>query len=193
MYTTNMTFKDTTHRGFTLIELLVVIAIMSILSSIALASLQGARLSAQATQIVQSFQQVERAFHLLALEENRTRWWPECDFGFGTPSNCNPDIADMVTDTNRLGKHLTSEPMTVRGAHMGYDNDNDIFVCGGNIVRGVNIHLRNIPMDVATKVSQIVDGNDDLLCGRIRWQPTTNVNAPGSLFYLLAADPSDPM
>lgn len=53
-----------TQRGFTLIELLVVIAIISLLSSVVLASLQGARASARDNRRLQDLRQMERAVQM---------------------------------------------------------------------------------------------------------------------------------
>jgi len=107
-------------------------------------------------------------------------WWPETDFGKGS----NPDIAALVTDTNRLGKFLPAAPSMPIGTNMGYDNDQDIFVCGdgGTVYRGVNIHVRNVSSAIAQKINDIVDKDGSLLCGRIKWDPSEN----GSLFYVLS-------
>jgi len=50
-------------RGFTLIELLVVVAIISLLSSVVLASLSGARESARDVRRKQDLRQIKRALH----------------------------------------------------------------------------------------------------------------------------------
>jgi len=67
-------------RGFTLIELLVVVAIISLLSSVVLASLSGARASAHDTRRQQDMQQIEQA-----LQQYKTRFgeYPAADGGSG--------------------------------------------------------------------------------------------------------------
>lgn len=166
--------------GFTLIELLVVISIIALLSSVVFASLNGAREKAAVASIIANFKAVEKAFYLLADDENRVLWWPEGDFGAGG----NPNISVLVTNTNRLGKFLGRAPSLPIGTDMGYDNDQDIFVCGDGGVpyRGVNIYIRNIPLALAQKVSMIVDGNTDIACGRIKW----DAGVGGTLIYVIS-------
>jgi len=167
-------------KGFTLIELLVVIAIISVLSSVVLASLNGAREKSYVSSIVSNLKQSEKALILLADDENISLWWTETNFGFGG----NPDLSKMVTDKNRLGKYLNTAPGFPVGTNIGYDNDNDIFVCGdgGTVYRGVNIHIRNVPKNITEKVSEIIDGDNNVLCGRVKWDPSVN----GSLFYSIS-------
>lgn len=166
--------------GFTLIELLVVVAIIGLLSSVVFSSLNSAREKVAVVSIISNLRQVERALELLADDENISLWWPESTFGFGS----NPDISALVTDTNRLGRFLNAAPSMPIGTNMGYDDDQDIFVCGdgGTVYRGVNIHIRNVPLGIAQKVSTIMDGNTNLDCGRIKWDPSVN----GSLFYVIS-------
>lgn len=167
-------------QGFTLIELLVVIAIISLLSSIIFASLVSAREKAAIASIILVLKETEKAFFLLANDENITQWWLETSFGKGS----NPDIAALITDTNRLGKYLQQTPRLTIGTNLGFDNDNDIFVCGdgGTVYRGVNLHIRNISLAVTQKISTLIDGNTDTACGRIKWDSSSN----GSLFYVIS-------
>ena len=71
---------NSNEQGFTLIELLVVIAIISLLSSVVLASLSGARASARDTRRQQDMQQLEQA-----LQQYKTRFgeYPAADGGSG--------------------------------------------------------------------------------------------------------------
>lgn len=62
MFSTNPTQNGS--RGFTLIELLVVIAIISMLSSVIMASLNGARIKARDSKRVQDIRQLQLAITL---------------------------------------------------------------------------------------------------------------------------------
>ncbi len=62
--------KKSFNKGFTLIELLVVIAIIGLLSSIVLASLQGARSKARDTQRIAQLKSVEKALVLYSIDNN---------------------------------------------------------------------------------------------------------------------------
>jgi prepilin-type N-terminal cleavage/methylation domain-containing protein len=169
-------------RGFTLVELLVVISIIALLSSVVFASLNSAIEKAAVVSIIANLKSVEKAFYLLADDENISLWWPEIDFGSGG----NPNISVLVTNMNRLGKFLGRAPSLPIGTDMGYDNDQDIFICGdsGPVYRGVNIHIRNISLALAQKVNAIVDGDANINCGRIKWDPSGG--GGGSLFYVIS-------
>lgn len=68
--------KLTRTRGFTLIELLVVIAIIGILSSVVLASLNGARADARDSRRQQDLAQIRTAIELCA---NDNQDYSSCD------------------------------------------------------------------------------------------------------------------
>jgi prepilin-type N-terminal cleavage/methylation domain-containing protein len=168
----------TRSSGFTLIELLVVIAIIGLLSSVVFASLNEAREKAAVVNVISNIQQVEKALRLLADEENISSWWRETSF---CSSNCN--ISGMIANPNRLGKYITAASLLPVGVDMHYDNDFDTFVCGsGPVYRGVNIGIRGVSREFTEKVSIVIDGDDNLLCGKVRWDPSVN----GSLFYLIS-------
>lgn len=86
---------DKTTNGFTLIELLVVIAIISLLSSVVLASLSGARASARDTRRKQDLRQIEQA---LQQYYNDHGHWP-CE------DASDADCSGQSTDANgRVGE-----------------------------------------------------------------------------------------
>ncbi len=173
-------FDHKSRRGFTLIELLVVVAIISLLASVVMASLNSAREKVKTAKIAADFKEMEKAFLLLADEENISEWWPETDFGVGG----NPDIDMLVTNPARLGKFLPSAPKPPGGTVYGFDNDLDQVVCGdgGTVYRGVNIHARGVPDTIGRALSKIFDGDENLDCGKITW--TTDLN--GSVFYRIS-------
>lgn len=171
-----MSIQSISGRGFTLIELLVVIAIIGILSSVVLASLNTARERSIAVGIAQQFQQIEKAFYLLALDEGITQWWDEDDFGEGQ----NPDLDDLANNTN-FGTFLAASPAPLAGDYYAYDSDGDTTSCGGTVANGVNIILFNLD-DTALyqRIDQVVDGSIDDDCGRIKYTASN-----GNLFYML--------
>lgn len=57
-------------RGFTLIELLVVIAIISVLASVVMSSLNGARVKARDTRRVAEIRQIQTALEMYANDHN---------------------------------------------------------------------------------------------------------------------------
>lgn len=171
-------FRYRYNSGFTLIELLVVIAIIGLLSSVVLASLNEARERAAVVNMISNIQEVEKSLRLLADQENISEWWRETSF---CSSNCN--ISLMVADSNRLGRYLSTASFLPMGDNMHYDNDFDTFVCGsGPVYRGVNIGVRNVTQEFAEEVSVLIDGDNDVTCGKVRWDPSAN----GSLFYLIS-------
>lgn len=165
--------------GFTLIEILTVVGIISLLASVVFASLNEARERARVTNVLSNLKQMEKGFYLLADYEEVSSWWNELDFGEGT----NPDISVLAEDTERLGRFLPTIPDLPTGINMGYDNDEDTYTCGSNpVYTGVNIHVRSVPEDFAEKVSQVIDGDTNTNCGRVRWDPSEG----GSMFYLIS-------
>lgn len=77
-------------RGFTLIELLVVIAIIGLLSSVVLASLNGARTKARNARRIADLQQMQTAMELYYNDNN--------GYPVGTSSLAPTYIASVPTD-----------------------------------------------------------------------------------------------
>lgn len=88
-------------RGFTLIELLVVIAIIGVLSSVALASLNAARIKARDASRIAQLTQIRSALELYYLDHG---YYPASDCGYDcngyrysySPSSWNLLAADLA-------------------------------------------------------------------------------------------------
>ena len=86
--------------GFTLIELLVVIAIIGILSSVVLASLNGARVKARDAQRKATMKQVQMALEMYYDEHNRYPGEVWCDSSIGACGHSCPCSDSGGWDTN---------------------------------------------------------------------------------------------
>lgn len=172
-----MNSKQTMTRGFTLIELLVVIAIIGLLSSVVLASLNEARINAQAVRTVRELNEMQKALAYLGDHENITRWWNETAFGFGT----NPTMAELASQSTRLGMFLPKAPVPVYGTEYIFDSDNDTYTScnAGTINNGVGISAQNAVLSIQgnflIKVDEIIDNGDGANCGRFVWNTTSFV------------------
>lgn len=122
-------------RGFTLIELLVVIAIIGILSSVVLASLNGARADARDSRRVQDLAQIRTAVELCA-NENGT--YENCDGNEGElsewlqtyPTDPSTDGVEYPMETDQTGYCIWVETDNWEGdAESIPDNDTG---CGGD-------------------------------------------------------------
>lgn len=165
-------------HGFTLIELLVVIAIISLLSSIVLASLSGARERARITRMVSDLKQIETSMVMWMQGEGMTQWPTE-----GSLSGDDLPVSDIVNQTT-LGQYLNSVPEPPFGNYYGYDNNGDSFSCGGYTAAGVLLLVNGVSSDLIAEINKIVDGDNDLSCGKVRQYSS------GGLRYMLSADQS---
>lgn len=114
-------------RGFTLIELLVVIAIISLLSSIVLASLQGARVKARDSKRVQDLIQLRTALELYYAKNGEYPANVSPDGGSGRNGGDCWDCASTIDyDIDRLavlGEFLNPRPIDPNpgpGSFCGY-------------------------------------------------------------------------
>jgi len=108
-------------RGFTLIELLVVIAIIGILSSVVLASLNGAREGARDARRQTDLNQVQLALEQLYAECGS---YPQQTAGTGvtslsvTAANCESSASAVP-----LSSHMSQVPEDPNGGTYGYAGD----------------------------------------------------------------------
>jgi prepilin-type N-terminal cleavage/methylation domain-containing protein len=162
------------NKGFTLIELLLVISIISLLSSIILASINTARVRAQAVHTISSFQQVEKALYMMALDQGRGLWWSDdrdtsgastedvlCDGRIPGSNKTigvdagNPRVGKLV-ESVEFSEFFPSGIESQVGDFVRYDNDCEVTVADGfdpdgdgcdtdaRAGRGVNIQLTNL-------------------------------------------------
>ncbi|MES2623602.1 MAG: type II secretion system protein [Patescibacteria group bacterium] len=122
-----------TQKGFTLIELLVVVSIIALLSSVVLASLQGARSKARDTKRITETRSIEQALTLYALDHNGLIPYSSFTSMSLVPKNADGTInctskatgsnfenTDQLFNVLIAGKYLGGKPATDQLAAMGY-------------------------------------------------------------------------
>lgn len=166
-------------NAFTLIELLVVIAIIGLLSSIVLASLSGARKSAQVTRMVSDLQQIETSLVMWMQGEGYTQWpHPTNDLNMSGDGvdGYRAEIGALASQTS-FGDYINSSPDAPfgKGKYLGdkkylYWRHGGSFSCGDYSYYGVNIRVEYVPTDVMQEVNDIVDGENEqnVDCGKVR-------------------------
>lgn len=122
-------------KGFSLVELLVVIAIIAVLASVAIVGLNRARDQSMATKTLNDFRAIEKGMSSLMLDQERSIWWRDVDFGAG-----NDPVISSVTG---LTQFLPTTPVPeISGVlSYNYDNDGDTLVNGVNTMEGVNVYI----------------------------------------------------
>lgn len=168
-------------QGFTIVELLIVIVVIGILAAITIVAYNGVQERARAAGITAGLKKIDKAFRLLAVEQDRTTWW--ADNSASLTGVANPLISDIITSTN-MKSYLQSAPV-VSGMPTGfwwYDNDNDTYNPAECLAatNGVNIVFTNIPASVALQVDKTLD-DGNLSCGKVRLNTFTG----DRLFYAL--------
>lgn len=153
-------------------ELLIVIAVIGIMAAIVIVSYSGVQTRARATATIAGISSVEKAFQLMAAEQNQSTWWADPTF---TGSN-NPNISDIITSTPTMKAYLPQVPVVAGLATTWqYDNDGDTRLttaCGtpgseGADWTGVLLVVGNLTNAVAQSIdSTLDDGN--LSCGKVR-------------------------
>lgn len=164
------------NAGFTLLELLVVIGIIGILITIILVSLNQARITSQASGILQNFQQLERAMFLFADLEDIHDWWEDDSFGLGP----DPTIQNLI-DNTELSIFLNRAPSPFIGDVYRYSTASGSYNCNSaNPTLGVNLTLSNVPQTYFDIIDKIMDNGDGDDCGKISYDNTT-------IYYKLGA------
>ncbi|MGV9002186.1 MAG: type II secretion system protein [Candidatus Saccharimonadaceae bacterium] len=169
--------KNTDKKGFTIVELLIVIVVIAILAAITIVSYTGVQNRARAVAITSGIRNIEDSLRILAVNENRSTWWPDTTF---TGVN-NPTIDDLI-GTSDLKLSLHTSP-TVPGLSFvwTYDNDGDVrdpAEClasadlGGNSWTGVVLAVGNIPDAIILSVDKTLDDGNPL-CGKVRYGNST--------------------
>lgn len=102
--------------GFTLIELLVVIAIIGLLSSVTLASLDGARVKARDAARIAAVHEIQKAIELYALDNNGTYPGYGGSGGVGSYTRSTAATVDVGSPMSKCGYGAPGTP----GANSGY-------------------------------------------------------------------------
>ena len=176
-------------KGFTLIELLVVIAIVGVLATVVMVNLSSARDKAKITHTVLEFREIERAFWMSYLIENRNTWWTESELGLGS----NPTLQDLLEietgPLSSLSEHIGDVPNFLTQGEYTYDNDQNInvsCVSGNQPHAGVNLFIYNVDLDLAQELNTFYDGDEETNphgCGKIRWDTQYATAGNANLFY----------
>jgi len=119
------------QRGFTLIELLVVVAIISLLSSMALASLNDTRARARDAQRITELRQIRTALEQYYVDHSE---YPSEVFGDWANHNCDMKIGSAGTcsaGSDACRHDLNRNGLGECGGKIGCDADNVGTIDGG--------------------------------------------------------------
>lgn len=174
---------DINRKGFTIVELLIVIVVIGILAAITIVAYNGVQDRARATAITTGFKKIDKAFRLMAIDQDRTTWW--IDNSPSLTNASNPKIDDIIAATT-LKNYLQSAP-AAPGLSTGfwwYDNDGDVYDPAEclSATNGVNIVFTGVTQSIALQVDKSLD-DGNLSCGKIRVNVSGGVNR---IFYSLS-------
>ena len=120
------------NAGFTLVELLVVISIIGILSTLAVVSLNNARLKARDAKRVSDIKQIQTALELYASDQNGYPDATDLTLGSGAGSTISKDggIAAVVSGTTYMGKvPANALPGGADYKYSSYTNSSETVAC----------------------------------------------------------------
>lgn len=123
-----MTFQTVDQRGFTLVELLVVISIISVMSSIVLVALNGARYKAKDARIMQEAVQLRNVF------EQGWNGNSYSDFTATTPGAPASNFVAPNSFSNPNVKALISDILELNGGLYGGGSWGTITACGNQVL-----------------------------------------------------------
>ena len=119
--------KNRSRKGFTLIELLVVIAIIGILSSVAMTSLNGARVKARNAKKISDFENISKALNVFYATYNRmpANYNPGGTGCESTTTNYYNQSMQELVDAGLLGK-IPHSPDSSKYCYHNYGANNTI-------------------------------------------------------------------
>jgi prepilin-type N-terminal cleavage/methylation domain-containing protein len=181
-------------KGFTLVELLVVVAVIGVIAGMVLPALSSARKKGKVTHFVSELQQIEKAFMLTYLEEDRNTWWTESEIGI-----TNPTLQQIINKTSgplaNFSNYLRVTPSNlINSSQYKYDNDNDTDdSCenGGVENDGVSLFISDLDYPTALEVDKYIDHVQHYACGQIRYKPTPDPGNTTHLIFELGSNSKD--
>ncbi len=165
------------EAAFTLIELLVVIAIIGILATTIYLSINPAETikRSKIARLVSEFTQLEQAFLMCYMDENRSDWWTEDELDLGG----NPTLKKIIRIENGplscFSEYIPNEKITdvLTDGHYRYDHDsNDEVECDGgssNWSKGANIAVYGLSLKEKKEIEKMIGETEDNKCGKITY------------------------